>query len=113
MSVGYRLCLLGGLVAAGYACSETVERPGPLGDCRGDDCPQVGGGPPPIGVGSGAAGSSGAAGQGGGGGMPPPQAGTLAGTVRSIVEPDLATPGTLDSAVEIRAAGATQGEEVS
>lgn len=109
---GYRLLVVGGLLAVAWACSETVTRPEQLGDCRGADCMEVGGGLPPsnVGSGSGSAGSSGSGGQGGGGGLPPPAAGTLAGSVRLIVDTDLGPPANLDDSVEIRAAGAAQSE---
>jgi hypothetical protein len=109
---GHRLLVLGGLLVALWACSETVTRPSPIGCDDDDGCANPGGGLPPTGVGSGSAGSgsSGAGGEGGGGGLPPPLAGTLAGSVQMIVDTDLAAPTSLDSSVEIRTAGATQSE---
>jgi len=108
---GFRLRVALALLTAGLSCSETATRPDPIGDCDDPACPQLPSVPPTsIGSGSGAEGNSGSGGEGGGGGLPPPQVGTLAGSVRTIIEPDLLSDSGLDGSVEIRAAGATQNE---
>lgn len=108
MNDGFRWQVWGGLVAVCLSCSEQAARPDLVGDCEAEDCENYPGYVPgSIGAGSGAAGSGG---QGGGGGLPPPQAGTLAGTVSTVSQPDLSDSNELDAAVEVRARGADDSE---
>ncbi len=92
-------------------CSETEPRPSVAGDCNDEDCTEVRQVPPALGGGAMASGGgSGSGGAAGGGGFPAPQVGTLAGSVRMIVEPDLLGVRSLDGTVEVRAPGATEPE---
>ena len=93
-----------------HGCSEAEPRPTISGDCNDDDCQEARQIPPVVGGGIAAGGGSGLAGAGGGGGLPPPQVGTLAGSVRMIVESDLLGPRSLDGIVEVRAPGAAEPE---
>lgn len=95
-----------GLVAC-VACSETVTRPAPAGDCEVEACDDYRV-PPGAGVAAGRDGAAGAGGEGGGGGMPPPQAGVLAGSVRVVTEPDLSGNEVPDEPVQVGSTGAQQ-----
>jgi hypothetical protein len=103
-------CLVG-CCLFGWACSEEETRPGLAPDCTGDAC--VSARPPPV-IGGVIGGSGGADGDGEGGsagsGMPSSGVGTLSGTVRSIVNPDLTGNQPLSTALDVRAAGASASQ---
>src|SRR5688572_3118167 len=112
-ALGWMFCC--GVVSSAWlgvqGCSETNPRPSVAGDCNDEDCTDVRQLPPALGGGAMASGgASGSGGAAGGGGLPAPQVGTLAGSVRMIVEPDLLGVRSLDGTVEVRAAGAAQPE---
>jgi hypothetical protein len=109
-----------GLILVAISCErDEAPRPDPIADCNEPECTVNGNGSPfvPIGVmspgGGGASGGGGAAGAAGGGGLPPPGVGTLAGSVRAVVEPDLSASRNLDQILEVHAAGANEDEVVA
>ncbi len=106
-----------GILLAAISCNRDEEpRPGFAPDCNEAECTATRTGPPFVPSGAidlGAGGGGGAAGAGGGGSLPPPAVGTLAGSVRVVVEPDLSASRNLDQILEVHAAGSSEDEVVS
>lgn len=102
-----------GLIVTCLACAEAETRPQPSIDCNDEGC--LAGRPGPLVpagsiVGAGGAGSGGDAGSGGGAGLPSAPVGTLTGTIRSVVRPDMTGVRALNATVQVHAAGSAQPE---